>query len=631
MSITQEIKDRLDIVEVVGEYVPLRRTGRNYAGFCPFHHNTKTPAFFVSADKQTWRCFGACADGGDIFSFVMKKEGWDFPEALKNLAQRAGVELPTYQKEIAEDELVEDRLNKLLQEAAAYFHHLLLYAPQAEGARRYVQGRDLSAETIAQFQLGYALESWDACKNHFMGQGYSQEELVEGGLLTENVEKKSHYDRFRHRLIFPISDHNGRVVGFGARTLEKDGIPKYLNSPQTTLFDKSKLLYGLHLAKRAIRDQRQGVIVEGYMDVIRAHQAGYSNVVAQMGTALTESQLTLLKRYTKRFVIALDADEAGVNATLRSLQVARETLDHTEENAFNPTGLIRQESRLNADIRVATIPLGKDPDDLIRADAGRWPRLLEEALPVVAYTIRQLTAQLDLSDPKAKSQVAQQIAPLIREVADPVERDHYWQELGRSLRIDDRTLRTLIGNRPKTTTKQPTAPTKSRPSQQLSRSNIAPRDPTRLELNYLRHLLQLPEVARRVDQQLARLQMPLVSKRDFSGALEQLVWQLLRQRAKVTPIVTVELFCQSADIPLRDYLLTLNTETCTNSDKLPAQLARSVLQWRKEKMSRDIKDVLGLKLQAQQLEDREGEEGHDSHLEQMRMMLAGINRALEEI
>ena len=255
MSVTEEIKSRLDIVDVVSEYVQLRKSGRNYAGFCPFHNNTRTPAFYVSPEKQTWRCFGACAEGGDIFSFVMKKEGWEFKEALEHLAQRAGVKLE--RRKPKRHDPGEDRLADLLDAAADYFHQLLLYAPQAEAARRYVEGRGLGEKTLAAFRIGFSLNSWDACRTHFNAQGYSDQELLEAGLLTENEEKQRKYDRFRNRLMFAIQDINGRVVGFGARTLEKDGIPKYLNSPQTTFFDKSKLLYGLDKAKRQIRDARQ--------------------------------------------------------------------------------------------------------------------------------------------------------------------------------------------------------------------------------------------------------------------------------------------------------------------------------------------------------------------------------------
>ncbi len=329
--------------------------------------------------------------------------------------------------------------------AADYFHQLLLYAPQGVVARKYVEDRELTEETLAHFQIGFALDSWDQCRTHFNAQGYTDDELLEIGLLTENPDKGTRYDRFRNRLMIPIRDGNGRVVGFGARTLEKDGIPKYLNSPQSPLFDKSNLLYGLDGAKRSIREARQAVIVEGYMDVIMAWQGGFRNVVAQMGTALTQDQLQHLKRYTKRFIMALDADAAGAKATLRSLQVARETLDREIDIRFDAQNLVRYESRLEADIRVVTMPEGKDPDNIIREDPTQWPLLLAKAKPVVEYVIGVLTQDLDMSDAKAKTAVAQQIIPLIEDITNPVERDHYWQQLAYILKTDERALRQLRG------------------------------------------------------------------------------------------------------------------------------------------------------------------------------------------
>ena len=287
MSVTDDIKSRLDIVDVISEYVQLRKSGHSYSGFCPFHSNSRTPAFVVFPDSQTWRCFGACAEGGDVFGFLMKKEGLEFKEALHLLAERAGVTLEAITPERTEKTAAADRLTNLLAAATDYFHHLFLYAPEAELPRRYMTNRGITQKTLETFQIGFSLNRWDACRTHFQEQGYTHQELLEVGLLTINEEKGTTYDRFRNRLMFPIKDVSGRVVGFGARTLEKDGLPKYLNSPQTALFNKSHLLFGLDLAKRQIREARQAVIVEGYMDMIQAWQAGYNNVIAQMGTALT--------------------------------------------------------------------------------------------------------------------------------------------------------------------------------------------------------------------------------------------------------------------------------------------------------------------------------------------------------
>ena len=442
MTDLQEIKNRLDLVDVVQDYgVQLRKSGRNYAGFCPFHPNTRTPAFYIFPESQTWRCFGACADGGDVFSFVMKKNGWDFKETLADLAKRAGVELADARPKDAAREAAEDRQAALLDTAALYYHQLLLHAPQAEAARRYVADRALTDETVAAYRLGFALDSWDAAKTHFTAQGYSEAELLAAGLLTEHEERHTRYDRFRGRLMIPIRDLDGRVVGFGARTLDPDGVPKYLNSPQTALFDKGHLIFGLDMAKRHIRDKHEVVLVEGYLDVMTAWQHGFRNVVAQMGTSLTEAQLRLLQKQSKRFVLALDPDAAGAKATLRSLQLARETLDRDLDVRFNARGLVQLEGRLKADIRIVTLPEGQDPDKLIRTDPAAWPRLLAEARPVVDYVIGVVAAELAPGDAKGKSAAAAQVLPLINDIADPVERDHYLNKLGKTLGIEVAALR----------------------------------------------------------------------------------------------------------------------------------------------------------------------------------------------
>jgi DNA primase len=323
MSIIEEIKSKLDIVDIISETVTLKKAGKNYTGFCPFHPNTKTPSFVVFPETQSWRCFGACADGGDALSFVMKREGYDFREALEALAKRAGIQLQSVITQPDGQDQQRQKLIELNAAAAAYFHRLLTSSPAGAKVRDYLAQRQLTAETIATFQLGYALDEWDALKKVFMERGYSPEDLLAAGLIVARDDGSPGYDRFRNRLIIPIRSPKGEVIGFGARALEANQLPKYLNSPQTLLFDKSTTVYGLDLARQTIRQDDQVVIVEGYMDVIQAHQQGAKNVVAQMGTALTEAQLKLLKRLTRNFVLALDADAAGNAATLRGINTAR--------------------------------------------------------------------------------------------------------------------------------------------------------------------------------------------------------------------------------------------------------------------------------------------------------------------
>ena len=623
MRVTEEIKSRLDIVDIVSDYLPLRKSGRSFSGFCPFHHNTRTPAFYVFPETQTWHCFGACAEGGDLFSFVMKKEGWDFKEALAKMASKAGVELKPLKPVDRKKQAVEDKMAALLSAAADYFHMLFLHAPQAELARKYVAERALNEATIATFKLGYALQSWDACRTHFHDQGYSDSELLAAGLLTENPDKGTRYDRFRNRLLIPIRDVNGRIAGFGARTLEKDGIPKYLNSPQTKLFDKSSLLYGLDGAKRHIREARQVVIVEGYMDVMQGWQAGFRNIVAQMGTALTEPQLRQLKRYTKRFILALDADAAGQKATMRGLQVARETLDREVEVKFDARGLVQHEGRLQADIRIVTLPEGNDPDKIIRTDPAQWPKLLEQAQPVVAYVINMATRDLDMTDAKAKTAVAQQVLPLIKDIIDPVERDHYWQALARALRVDERALRQIKVQEKSRIYRQPAMPP---PPPSLSELEMSPPAQSgkmtrrtsdgrmvagMREANYLSQCLHHPQIMLQVNLRLTQNQQSPVNASDFTAAEDRLLLQQMGHWQEGGRVASISELCDSLDEALKERvqsLLTLPPTPESELDRLADKLALSALNWRQEKIGRLVGEVKQLFRKEQTLDDTDSRE-----------------------
>jgi DNA primase catalytic core len=377
MNPTEEIKQRLDIVELVSESVSLQKAGRNYRALCPFHVE-KTPSFFVFPDRQSWHCFGACATGGDIFAFVMKKENLDFPAALRLLAERAGVALP--RKGRPAEETQKERLRQANEAAALFFQHGLLNTQAGAAALDYLSMRGIDRETAQAFHLGYSPDSWDALREHLKGRGFAEGELLSAGLLVEG--ERGLYDRFRHRLMFPIRDEGGRAVGFGSRTLPEESgqtttdgeSPKYLNTPQTPIFDKGAILYALDRAKEHIRRADLAVIVEGYMDVIAAHQHGYGNVVANMGTALTERQLALLRQSTENFVLALDADEAGRMATKKGIQVAAGGSDWQS--------LSRYRHELGAQIRVIKLPKGQDPDQIIRASPEEWRQLVAKAEPL---------------------------------------------------------------------------------------------------------------------------------------------------------------------------------------------------------------------------------------------------------
>lgn len=644
MSVTDEIKSRLDIVEIIGETVQLRRSGKSYTGFCPFHQNTRTPAFVVFPDSQTWRCFGACAEGGDLFSFVMKKEGWEFKEALRVLAQRAGVELEESMRGDRQPE-ADKRLVDLLALAADYFHQLLLYAPQAEAARRYLTGRDLAEETVAAFKIGFSLDSWDACRTHFNAQGYDDGDLLAAGLLSENPERGTRYDRFRNRLMIPIRDPQGRVVGFGARTLDPDGVPKYLNSPQTELFDKSRLLFGLDMARRHIQTARQAVIVEGYMDVMMGWQIGFRNIIAQMGTALTEQQLNVLKRYTRRFVIALDSDAAGMQATMRSLEVARETLDREVEVRFDARGLVRHEGRLKADIRVLTLPEGMDPDRLLRHDAALWPQLVEKARPIVAYVVETLTASVDLDDAKAKADVVRQVTPLINDVADPVERDHYFELLSRILRIDKRALQQVaLATSASEATSRRRRERAGAEAETLARSSPAPNSVVlgggRIalalrEADFLRQCLRHPPLLDRVDRQLQEQQQTPVSIDDFGNPEDKALQTHLRTHLRLHPVAAPEELWDSFDDVLRARAQSLVGEVSEPSDEeleqLPEKLARLILDLRLERIRRLWTETQQLCDAAQAAGDAGSLELYTSQIKTLSRTRFQIDRALQAL
>lgn len=439
MSVTDDIKARLDIVDVVSDTVSLKKSGRSYTGFCPFHSNTKTPSFVVFPDTQTWRCFGACADGGDLFSFVMKREGLDFKGALDLLAQRAGVKLPEYHARSPQQSEERDKLLELTAAAASYFHQILTTSHSAAKTREYLLQRGLTAETIATFQLGYALDEWEALKSHFIGRGYTAAELLAVGLIVERDNGEPGYDRFRHRLMIPIRDSQGQVVGFGARALSTDQVPKYLNSPQTALFDKSATLYGLDLARKSIRDSGQAVIVEGYMDAIQAHQQGANNVVAQMGTALTEAQLKLIAPLANQIVLALDSDTAGNAATMRGLSLARQLLPKKHRATSTSRG-IAYEAHIEQEISIAALPPGQDPDDVLREGLEVWQQFIDGAVPALDFYEALVFGSTDLATPQGKSVAVRELIPIFREIKDDVEKVARVQRLARKTGLDERLL-----------------------------------------------------------------------------------------------------------------------------------------------------------------------------------------------
>ncbi|MCC7359799.1 MAG: DNA primase [Anaerolineales bacterium] len=536
MSVIDDIKSRLDLVELISETVKLRKSGRTLTGLCPFHpHKNNTPSFAVWPDSGNWRCFGQCNEGGDAFKFIMKRDGVDFAEALRSLAQRTGVVLTPRSPEQQERDDSLDHLRRLLDDAAVYYHHLLKNSPGAQHARAHVAGRGLSDKAVEMFQLGYAPDAWDAALKYFTAKGYAQQDLLDAGLIvvkdeTENVKV---FDRFRDRLMIPVRDERGRMTGFQARALKPDALPKFMNSPQTALFDKGRTLFGLDLARKAIREAQAAIVVEGNLDVVAAHQAGFANVVSSQGTALTEHQMRLLKKHAPRIILALDADAAGDAATLRGLNVAREALDRESEITFDPRGLVKTEGRLGADLRVMTLPPGLDPDDVINANPEQWRQIVADATPVVAYVIRVLTTGRDLDDPKVKTEIAATVLPLIEDVAQPIERDTYRQKLARVLRVDERSLAVRATGSTRRPTRHTAAPGAEAAAADPDAESSAPSAPaaaqavSKLEAYCLGALLAQPDLLYKADRELQQLGLPKLAAGDFVAVEHQLIFGAL--------------------------------------------------------------------------------------------------------
>lgn len=412
-----EVRAKSDIVEVVSEYVALKPAGKTHKGLCPFHVE-KTPSFTVSREKQLFYCFG-CGAGGDVFSFVMKAENVSFSEAVKLLAERAGVPLLEEAQEAREAREKRRLLYDVNEAACKYFQRTLLESSEAAEARAYLRKRGLSKEGVEKFRLGYALPSWDETLKALTRSGLSREALLAAGLVVPGKDRDSCYDRFRARLMFPISDATGRVIGFGGRVLD-DSTPKYLNSPETALFTKGRNLYGLHLAKDAIRKDSLAVIVEGYMDAIACHEHGFGNVVASLGTALTKDQARMVSRYASQVVIAYDADAAGAAATIRGMEI------------LAGAGL---------GVRVATLPSGEDPDSTLRK-IGRdaLSRALSDARSLLDYKLYVVVSRADRARIDGKVEAAREVASVLAQVESAVERAEYARKAAGDLGISEDAL-----------------------------------------------------------------------------------------------------------------------------------------------------------------------------------------------
>ncbi|GEM_PF-80251 len=580
MSVAQELKQTIDIADVISDYVSLQKSGRSFKAICPFHQE-KTPSFYVFPDRQSWHCFGACSAGGDVLSFVMKKEGLEFGGALELLARRSGFRLIDKKKADDKEESQYQRLYDILEAAASYYT-TLLNSKVGGKAREYIEGRGINSWALDAFRLGYSPPEWDSAKRQLMAKGFTEEELLEVGLLVQG--DNGVYDRFRNRLMFPIRDQYGKVRGFGARSLD-GSMPKYLNSPQTPLFDKSSILYGLDLARESIRERGLAVVVEGYMDVVTAHQHSQRNVIAAMGTALTEKQFAVINRLTKKIALALDPDAAGNNAALRAVGIAAESMERKTLPVPGSKGVITYRSVSQGEIRVVPLPSGKDPDDLIREDVKQWENLIESGLPVVDFVLTNIASRIDLRDRRSKLDAVAEAIPFILELPSPVSQAHYLQKLAELIHVDERELRDEL----RRLNRQPGAKNARQPAlggdEYLEKVSIAP-----MEEYVLALLIQNPEL-KTFDIQLKVEHFTVTENRETFRA-----WR-------------------SAET-LDEFFINLDSSLHENVDRLankqipltgPTELSKAIIDSIKRMEERKLREIKAdLRLLIQEIEDSEG-------------------------
>jgi len=421
LSPIEEIKNRLDIVQVISSYIKLKKAGANYRALCPFH-SEKKPSFFVSPSKQIWHCFG-CGLGGDIFKFVMQIEGVEFGDALRILAQKAGVKL---KKEDPKLKTERKRSYEICELATKFFQKQLKESKTGQRVKEYLLNRGINENSIGKWQLGYAPNTWRGLCDFLVSQGYKKEEIEKTGLAIRN-QQGDFYDRFRKRIMFPVFDLNSQPVGFGGRIFEasttEEGIAKYVNTPNTLIYDKSRILYGLDKAKMEIRKKDFAILVEGYIDVILSHQIGFENVVATSGTALTPFQLRILKRYSENLYTAFDMDIAGDWATKRGIDLA-------QTSGFN--------------VKVIIMPQELDPADVISKDSKQWENLVKDAKSILDFYFETTLGKFDKKTPQGKKEIAKILLPVIKRIPNQIEKSHWIQKLSKILEVREDAILTEI-------------------------------------------------------------------------------------------------------------------------------------------------------------------------------------------
>lgn len=415
-DIIEEIKSRCDIASIISSYINIKPSGTNYKGLCPFH-GEKTPSFYINTSKQIYKCFG-CGEGGDVINFVMRIENLDFMDAVKLLADRCGIEINTQVDESTKERIEKSKKFQDIHVEAARFYFSNLIKTKNPGYE-YLRKRGLDDKIIKKFGLGYSLDSWNSLMNYLISIGYKNEDLIECGLFGYKSETKKIYDKFRNRVMFPIFDYRGNVIGFGGRVLD-DSLPKYLNSPDTLIFNKRQNLYGLNFARKEIKD-RSIILVEGYMDLISLYQYGIKNVVATLGTALTDGQGSLIKRYADTAIISYDSDEAGIKATLRAIEIL---------------------NKLDINVKVLNLKECKDPDEFIRKyGVLEFEKEIKNSTHYIKYKIDNLKRNFNIQNDEERVKFTKESSKIIKEIKSPVEADYYIKYLSEQSKISIESIK----------------------------------------------------------------------------------------------------------------------------------------------------------------------------------------------
>jgi DNA primase len=577
-SQVDEIKSKVDIVDVISEYVPLKQAGTNWKAPCPFH-NEKTPSFMVSRDKQIFHCFG-CGEGGDVFSFVQKIENMEFPDALKILAEKAGVKLQKMDPAVSSQKT---KLMDICHLSAEFFHKALTSSKQGQIARDYIAKRKLSPETLVDFKIGFAPDSWDLLLNLLRKKGYKDQDILASGMVVKN-DRGQLYDRFRQRLMFPIFDQHANCVGFTGRILdaskENQG-GKYVNTPQTLIYNKSLIAFGLDKAKSEIKKQDLVVVVEGNMDVIASHQAGVTNVIASSGTALTQEQLKILQRYTNNLALCFDADLAGQVAADRGIDTALS---------------------LGLNVKVITLPKEingqpiKDPDDCIKQNVSYWQESIAKAQNIMDFYFDKVFKQFDPSNPLAKKEIAAKLLKQIAKLADKVEQNHWLGQLAGKLSVPENILQETFNTYlHKAETAKPEV--KLEPKIRKSREEQLSEQVLALIFKYPVHL----------DYAIDHLAKEMLPQSELAGIYTELI--LYYNRNKTFDYSEFEKLLLKQDKVQADLLATLMLLADKDffdftEDKIKIEIMNLVKELKKNLISRKLKQVQQLLVEAEKNKDQ---------------------------